>query len=107
MQPTTSSEPSDSDGPLLPGVSQTSAETQRLVDDEVRRLVDDAHAEVTQLLTEHRNQLDSPKRALLKAETLDASDAYAAAGAPKRAAALNPQAPPGRKTGATHRTTPS
>src|SRR5664279_3487072 len=43
--------PRDSVGSLLPGVSETSAETQRLVDEEVRRLVDQAHAEVTQLLT--------------------------------------------------------
>jgi cell division protease FtsH len=72
----------DGAGPLLPGVSETSEETQRLVDEEVRRLVEDAHAEVTQLLTEHRDQLESLTRALLDAETLDAIDAYAAAGLP-------------------------
>jgi cell division protease FtsH len=83
--------PSDSSGPFLPGVSETSPETQRLVDEEVRRLVDEAHAEVTQLLTDHRDQLDNLKRALLEAETLDAVDAYAAAGAPMRAAELRPE----------------
>ena len=76
--------PSDGQGPLLPGASETSPQTQWLIDEEVRRIVDDAHAEVTQLLTEHRDQLDSLAHALLKAETLDAPDAYAAAGVPTR-----------------------
>ena len=78
--------PADGAGPLLPGVSETSPQTQWLIDEEVRRLVDEAHAEVTQLLTEHRDQLDSLAHALLEAETLDAPDAYAAAGVPMRAA---------------------
>jgi len=74
--------PADGQGPLLPGLSETSQETQRLVDDEVRRLVDGAHSEVTRLLTGHRPQLDNLAHALLQAETLDALDAYAAAGVP-------------------------
>ena len=49
--------------------------------DVIRRLVDEAHADVTKLLTDHRAQLESLTRALLKSETLDAADAYAAAGA--------------------------
>jgi cell division protease FtsH len=67
-------------GLLLPGMSETSPETHRLVDEEVRRLVEGAHADVTRLLEEHREQLDSLARALLAAETLDTADAYAAAG---------------------------
>ena len=43
---------------------------------------------MTDLLGEHRDQLDSLTQALLKAETLDAPDAYAAAGVPMRAAEL-------------------
>jgi cell division protease FtsH len=84
--------PSDGAGPLLPGVSETSEETQRLIDDEVRRMIDEAHTEVTQLLSDHREQLDNLSHALLEAETLDAPDAYAAAGAPMRAAELKPAA---------------
>jgi cell division protease FtsH len=83
--------PSDGAGPLLPGVSETSEETQRLVDHEVRRMVDEAHSEVTHLLGEHREQLDSLSHALLEAETLDAIDAYAAAGVPMGAAELEPE----------------
>jgi cell division protease FtsH len=77
--------PADGQGPFLPGASETSPETQRLVDEEVRRLVDGAHAQVTRLLTEHREQLEGLAQALLKAETLDSPDAYAAAGVPAHA----------------------
>src|SRR2546429_2656820 len=74
--------PSDGAGPLLPGVSETSEYTQRLVDEEVRRLVEAAHEEVTRLLADHREQLDRLAQALLRSETLDAADAYAAGGVP-------------------------
>ncbi|HVW17493.1 MAG TPA: ATP-dependent zinc metalloprotease FtsH [Solirubrobacteraceae bacterium] len=83
--------PSDGEGPLLPGVAQTSESMQRRVDEEVHRLVETAHAEVTQLLSDHRAQLDSLTRALLEAETLDAADAYAAAGVPMPEAASEPE----------------
>ena len=74
--------PEDGQGPLLPGVSATSEQTQRAVDAEVHRLVEDAHREVTTLLAEHRDQLDSLAEALLSAETLDAPEAYSAARIP-------------------------
>jgi cell division protease FtsH len=74
--------PADGQGPFLPGASETSQETQRILDEEVRKLVDGAHEQVTRLMTDHRDQLDSLAQALLKAETLDALDAYAAAGVP-------------------------
>ena len=83
--------PSDGAAPLFPGVSETSWETQRLIDDEVRRIVDEAHVEVTQMLNDHRDQLDNLTHALLEAETLDAIDAYHAAGVPMRAAELRPE----------------
>ena len=82
--------PSDGQGPFLPGAAETSPQTQWVVDQEVRRIVEEAQAEVTKLLSDHREQLDSLAHALLKAETLDAVDAYAAAGAPMRAADLQP-----------------
>jgi cell division protease FtsH len=72
----------DGQGPLLPGVSEVSQETQRLVDEEVRRLVEASHQQVTALLRGHRSQLDNLAHELLKAETLDAPEAYAAAGVP-------------------------
>src|SRR6202042_2176164 len=72
--------PADGQGPFLPGAAETSPQTQWLIDQEVQRLVEDAHVKVTQLLTEHRPQLESLAKALLSEETLDAADAYAAAG---------------------------
>jgi cell division protease FtsH len=75
--------PRDGLGPLLPGVSETSEATQRVVDDEVKRIVESAHEEVTDLLQAHRSNLDSLVSALLDRETLDEADAYAAAGLPR------------------------
>src|SRR4029453_9575132 len=74
--------PSDSQGPLLPGVSEVSEATQELIDREVRRIVDDASQAVTRLLTEHREKLDSLTERLLEKETLDMDEAYQAAGVP-------------------------
>jgi cell division protease FtsH len=72
--------PRDGSGPFLPGVAEVSPETQKLVDDEVRRIVAEAHDEVAALLTENRARLDALASALLEHETLDEDDAYAAAG---------------------------
>jgi cell division protease FtsH len=74
--------PSDAQGPLLPGVSEVSEATQHMIDQEVRRIVDDAYQAVTRLLTEHREKLDSLTDQLLEKETLDMDEAYAAAGVP-------------------------
>ena len=48
----------------------------------MHRIIDEAHTEVTALLEEHRDQLQS--LALLAHETLDEADAYAAAGIARR-----------------------
>jgi cell division protease FtsH len=72
--------PADGFGPLFPGVSETSESTQRMIDEEVRRIVESAHAEVTVQLRANREHLDSLVAALLQHETLDEADAYAAAG---------------------------
>ncbi len=88
--------PSEGQGPLLPGASETSPQTQWLVDQEVQNLIDSSHAEVTRLLTEHRQQLDSLAHALLTAETLDGPEAYGAAGValPAPAEPLPPELEP-------------
>jgi cell division protease FtsH len=77
--------PADGLGPLMTATSETSQATQQLIDDEVRRLIDTAHREVTDVLTAHREQLDNLTAALLHAETLDGIDAYRAAGMPMHA----------------------
>jgi cell division protease FtsH len=66
-------------GPFAPG-PELSPDTQKLIDDEVRRVVVDAHEEVVTLLQENRERLDQLAQALLEHETLDEDDAYAAAG---------------------------
>jgi cell division protease FtsH len=63
------------------------------VDDEVRRIVDEAYREVLELLRNNRSRLDSLASALLEHETLDEDAAYAAAGVPgngRAALAANP-----------------
>jgi len=75
--------PSDANGPLLPGVSEVSQATQQTIDDEVRRIVEEAHGDVTRLLTEHRDKLESLTERLLEKETLDMDEAYEAAGVPR------------------------
>ena len=92
--------PSDGQSPYFPGASETSPQTQWLVDQEVQKLVDHLHVEVTELLSGHRAQLESLAQALLVAETLDAPAAYAAAGVPlppepKPEPEPEPQAPVG------------
>ena len=69
----------DQNGPLLPGSHGASETTQKIVDDEIRRIVDESYAEVQQLLSEHREQLESLAEALLREETLDEDAAYAGA----------------------------
>jgi len=72
--------PRDGAGPLLPGVAEVSPHTQQLVDEEVRRIVEESHQKVVALLQKNRDKLDSLASALLEHETLDEEDAYAAAG---------------------------
>ena len=64
----------------FPGASDISPQTQQLVDEEVRHLIEQAHEQVTQLMSAHRDQLDSLATALLERETLEQEEAYAAAG---------------------------
>jgi cell division protease FtsH len=79
--------PAEGRGPFITGAGETSESTQRVVDEEVRQLIDNAHRDVTALLTADRSRLGTLARALLKAETLDELDAYAAAQMPPRPAA--------------------
>jgi cell division protease FtsH len=80
--------PRDGTRPALPGAPDVSPETQKLFDDEVRRIVGEAHEQVVVLLRENRQRLDALAKALLEHETLDEDDAYAAAGVTR------PESPP-------------
>jgi cell division protease FtsH len=67
----------DADGPA--------PATRELLDREVRRLLDEAAQKAEQALIEHRSNLDALVEALLQTETLDAEQAYGAAGIPRTA----------------------
>jgi cell division protease FtsH len=75
-----------------------SPETQKLADDEVRRIVTEAREEVATLLTENRARLDALADALLEHETLDEGDANAAAGVTRSRAATSELAAVARST---------
>ena len=83
--------PAEQNGPLLPGADRPSETTQRLVDEEVRRIVEEAYADVQQLLTDNRDRLDALTAALLRDETLDEDAAYAAAGVTRTPGAETPE----------------
>ena len=70
--------PRDGNGPVVR--NRWSEATSRLVDAEIRRVVDTSRDRVLALLSEHRGKLDSLAEALLEHETLDQDAAYRAAG---------------------------
>jgi cell division protease FtsH len=71
---------SGSDMPWMESSDGPSAATRELVDQEVRRIVDDCYADALRVLSENRNKLDALAQALLIRETLDEIDAYRIAG---------------------------
>ena len=79
--------PGPDDQPLLfPGTgSGPSPRTQELVDEEVRRIVEECYADALRLLTANRERLTALAEALLERETLDEADAYEVAGIPREA----------------------
>jgi cell division protease FtsH len=77
--------PTDGRGPFVSGAAEVSEHTQRLIDEEIRRIVEEAHDEVVTLLQENRSKLDSLAQALLEHETLDEDEAYAVAGVTRTA----------------------
>ena len=58
------------------------------------RIVDTAHRETTEALTDHRANLDSLVSELLAHETLDQAEAYRAAGLPINIEAESEETPP-------------
>jgi len=73
------------DGPAYLGQQeirsrQYAEATQRVIDEEVERLLKEAEARATTLLSDHRGALDRVMALLLERETIDGSDVMAAAG---------------------------
>ena len=71
--------------------SGPSDDTRRLVDDEVRRIIDECYVRALQLLRENRLRLDALAAALLQRETLDQDEAYRVAGIPPEKAPQRPE----------------
>src|SRR5581483_3513165 len=72
--------PQDADAGGFPGYSEVSERTRQRIDDEMRRIVGEAHDDAVQLLAANRERLDSLAEALFEAETLEGPAAYVAAG---------------------------
>ncbi|MFF0374041.1 ATP-dependent zinc metalloprotease FtsH [Actinoplanes missouriensis] len=68
--------PSEGD-PRAIGVSEQLLDT---VDEEIRRIVEECYVSAVRLLRDHHDQLESLTERLLERETLDETEAYAAAG---------------------------
>ena len=68
--------------PLSLGGDGTSPATRELVETEARRILDQGHDQALETLRANRHRLDTLVEALLRTETLDAADAYRAAGVP-------------------------
>jgi cell division protease FtsH len=68
--------------PLGLGGDGTSPATRELVETEARRILDQGYDQALETLRDNRHRLDALVEALLRTETLDAADAYRAAGVP-------------------------
>jgi cell division protease FtsH len=75
-------------------VEHFSEETSQLLDEEVRRIVDECHRESVRMLTENRDRLDRLAEAVLKKDTLDTDEIYAATGISKPESGRPVIAPP-------------
>jgi cell division protease FtsH len=69
--------PQDGSYAAYPEVSER---TRQRIDDEMKRVVGEAHDDAVRLLSENRHRLDTLAEALFQAETLEGIEAYAAAG---------------------------
>jgi cell division protease FtsH len=74
---------------MFPGVDSTSESTRELVDQEVRRIVEECYERACRMLGENRDRLESLTQALLERETLDEDDALQAAGFDRRPKAVD------------------
>jgi cell division protease FtsH len=72
--------PQDGDGSGYPAYSDVSERTRQRIDDEMRRVVGEAHEDAVQVLNDNRDRLESLAQALFRAETLEGPEAYSAAG---------------------------
>jgi cell division protease FtsH len=73
--------PREGEQPYTGPLGQAASErTLELIDDEVRRIIDECAGRALSTLDDHREQLEALAETLLERETLDEADAYAVAG---------------------------
>jgi cell division protease FtsH len=65
------------------GAKPFSEETAEAIDEEVRKIIGDSHAEAVQLLRRHRKSLDALAKALLERETLNEDEILDVTGLPR------------------------
>ncbi len=61
----------------LPGGRDHSPQTAQVIDEEIHKLIDEAYRETKQIIEQNRDKLEAIAQALLKYETLDASEVHA------------------------------
>ncbi len=66
--------------PGVDGASSPSDDTRKLIDDEIRRIIDDSYDTALALLRGNRDKLDRLAHTLLEKESLNEEEAYAVAG---------------------------
>jgi cell division protease FtsH len=71
--------PQDGEASAPQGLTEVSEHTRQRVDAEVKRIVGETHDDAIRLLAGHRERLAPLAEALLREETLDQPEAYAAA----------------------------
>ena len=78
-----------------PARANMSAETSKVIDEEIKQIIDHCYGTARQILTDHREQLDAMAAALLEYETIDKSqiDDIMAGRAPKPPANWTDDAP--------------
>ncbi|HUU98103.1 MAG TPA: ATP-dependent zinc metalloprotease FtsH [Phycisphaerae bacterium] len=63
--------------PALSGNKEMSDKTAELIDEEVKRIIDEAYADTRRMIEEHRGKLEALAQALVKYETLDGDEVRA------------------------------
>jgi cell division protease FtsH len=81
-------------GPFAAQQRPYSDATARLIDEEVRRIVEECQEEAMRLLTEHRGQLDALAQALLKEDSLDENEVLKVTGLASRSDQARPASIP-------------
>jgi cell division protease FtsH len=69
---------------LPPGAKEYSEDTARQIDQEVKRLVDDAYKKVREVLTANQDKLKTLAAALLEKETIEGDEIRKILGLPEK-----------------------